>query len=189
MNELHHIKTSLESNPEVTIVDVIEVMYLPNTSQRVVQTVDYIVVPKQGLYTANELQEFMRRLVPDLKPYMKDEFRPYEKFFELGKLCFEEKFGEEQVTRICTITDEPLADKIGFVEGKRTIEETRDYLRRIWVKPFPDERLAKRLGPYVHECSRLGYDVIKEHLKEQQPTPSVSPRKKRIASLVGWLRQ
>lgn len=146
--KLAKVKRALNSNNDVVIVNVEEKIHLPERDGFWSHTVDFWVAPKKGLYTADELQNFMIKLIPDLEPSSKDDFRedPYRITF--GKLYFDEKIGEERVTtkRVITLTDEKLFDLAGgFPDGKKTIEtnEVFDYKRRIWVRLYPNEKFAR----------------------------------------------
>ena len=168
MSKLSIVKQSLETNPEVVIAKVFENNYLPGRNGYWSHTMDFWVAPKNGLYTAEELQEFMMGLVPEgLEPTSKDDFRKYDKKSDLslGKLYFDEDIGQEKVTRICTLTDEDLLNVSGFVDGQRTIEESRPYQRRTWVRPFPNEALVEDLLE-----GKLGskYSIRPEELKRYQ---------------------
>ena len=141
MSKLSIVRQALETNPEVIIVDSQERNYLPDRSGFFCHTMDYWVAPKDGLYTAEELQDFMMSLVPEgLQPTCKDDFRQYDKNsdLEFGKLYFDEKVGEERkiTKRILTLTDEELFNVAGFVNGEQTIDNDviQEYTRRTWVK-------------------------------------------------------
>jgi len=168
MSKLSIIRKSLEEDPEVVIAKVFERNYLPGRIGYWSHTMDFWVAPKNGLYTAGELQEFMLSLVPKgLGPTLIDNFSQHgeKSVLDFGKLYFDEQIGEEKVTRTCTLTDKELLNVSGFVDGKTTIEETQPYVRRIWVKPFPDEafvRYALEERRRVMEGERGG-DISLEH--------------------------
>lgn len=169
MSKLTIVRQSLETNPEVVIAKVFENNYLPRRNGYWSHTMDFCVAPKNGLYTAEELQEFMMSLVPKgLQPTCRDDFRQYDENSDLslGKLYFDEDIGQEKVTRICTLTDEELLNVSGFVNGQRTIEESRPYQRRTWVSPFPSKALVYDLleGKLSSE-----YSVRPEELRRYQP--------------------
>ncbi len=182
MSKLTIVRQSLETNPEVVMVHIGGTTDLPDRNGFCLPSlachhVYYWVAPKNGLYTADELQTFMMGLVPGLIPTKKDDFR-YDKNsdLEFGKLYFDEKVGEERIItkRTITLTDEELlsadvTDKelikehmretFGFVDGKRTIDAdvTKEYMRRILVSPFPNEAFARdvlneKLGLLCRYC-------------------------------------
>ena len=65
MSKLSVVRKSLKENQEVIIVQVITHNYLPGMDERLSHTVDFWVAPRNGLYTVDELQAFMMRLVPE----------------------------------------------------------------------------------------------------------------------------
>lgn len=173
MSKLSIVRQALETNPEVIIVDSQERNYLPERSGFFCHTLDYWVAPKNGLYTAEELQGFMMGLVPNLKPTQQDDFRQYDKNSDLafGKLYFDEKVGEgRRITkRILTLTDEELLNVAGFVNGEQTIDKdvTEEYTRRTWVRPFPNEAFARDVLDGKLEFSE--YQARPSDLKRYQP--------------------
>ena len=173
MSKLKIVRQALETNPDVVLVNADERNYLPGRSGFFCHTVDYWVAPKNGLYTADELQAFMMELVPNLEPTCKDDFRQYSKNGDLGfgKLYFDEKVGQgRRITkRILTLTDEELLNVAGFVDGKQTIDKdvTEEYTRRIWVKPFPNEAFARDILDGKLKYSE--YSARSTDLKRYQP--------------------
>jgi hypothetical protein len=154
MSILKTIRQSLEENPKVVVVKVLETNYLPHKDPYGwAHTVDFMVAPRgRGIYTAEELQEFMMSLVPEgLQPTSKDNFFQYSSgSLEFGKLYFDEVIGKEKI--IGTLFDEELSNVNGFVNGQITIEEP--YKRRIWIRPFPSEAYVRDLPkgkPGVYE--------------------------------------
>jgi len=145
MSKLTLIRHTLEKNPNVTIVHVDEKNYLPERYMRFSHTVDFWIAPKTGLYTADELQDFMMELVPEgLKPTTVNNFRQYNGDLSFGRLYFDEKIGEERTItkKILTLSDEELLNVAGFVDGKRAsidTEVTEEYRRSTSVRPFPNE--------------------------------------------------
>ena len=142
MSKLSIVRQSLEANPNVVIVKVDDQKYFPNADGFWSHKVDYIVAPRRGLYTADELQPFMMSLVPDgLAHSSVNHFSQYPKKLIFGTLYFDEKVGEEE--RILTLTDEELfdADIEGFTDGKITVKQ--DLQRRTWVRPYPNEAFAR----------------------------------------------
>ena len=145
MSKLTIVRQALETNPDVTIVNVDERDEYGYFSHMV----DFWVAPRNGLYTSDELQVFMMRLVPDLEPTLKDNFIQYSdalKTLRIGKLYFDEKVDEDKVAGISTSTDERLLNVfefVRFVNGERTIVEAGDYSRRTLVRPFPNEAYTR----------------------------------------------
>jgi hypothetical protein len=167
MTKLEIVRHALETNPKVVILSMHEENYLPNRHGYWSHTLDYWAAPKKGIYTAKKLQDFMTGLIPGLQPTCADEFRQSSQSLEFGKLYFDEQIGSEQITRICTLTDPLMFHSQGFEEGKRTIIENQEYMRRTWVRLFPDQEIAKDIleGKLDGE-----YHISMAHLKEYQPS-------------------
>ena len=157
MSKLTVVRQSLEANPDVVIVHVDDQKYFPNKDGYWSQKVDYIVAPRRRLYTADELQEFMMGLVPDLQPTSVDSFRQYGNTLRFGLLYFDEKVGEEE--RVLTLTAEDLlnSNTSDFVNGKRT--STEDLLRRTWVRPYPNKAFARDVIEGILRFKRYATDL------------------------------
>lgn len=122
-----YIKDALEKNPSVILVDVIERKGEPFyglgvNSWNQIDDINIYVAPKNGLYTAEELNQL--ELIPDLEPSQKENFKQNRNGLVFGSLLF-----EEQVHSLY-----------------------ENHLRRILVRVYPDEAiikdiLEKRLPP------------------------------------------
>jgi len=140
-------------NPDVVIARIFEnTNYLRNISSGVVSNhawhhiVDFLVTPREGIYTASSLQTFMDNLLPKkiLVDY-KSNFYTDEGYLHFGMLRFHENFGQEKITRVCTLSDEELFNNFGFVDGQQIIEKSSYYIRDIYVRPFPCESYVKKI--------------------------------------------
>ncbi len=192
MSKLTIVRKSLETNPKIIVVHISETIDLPGRNGFCLPSdsrhyVNYWIAPKNGLYTADELQTFMMGLVPGLTPTEKEDFIQYDKNSDLkfGRLYFAEKIGEERriTKRIITLTDEmfcvDVIDKdlikehmrecFGLVDGKRTIDEevTKEYMRGIWVSPFPNEAFARDV--LNEKLEGYPYQVKPGDLRRYQP--------------------
>lgn len=180
MSKLTIIRQSLETNPEVVIVSVSEMRNF-DSPYSFNNAIDFMVAPKKGLYTIDELQAFMIELIPKgLEPTNKEDFYK-DNFFKddrkneinLGRLYFDEDLGQEKITRICTLTDEELLKDerllkwYKFVNGQRTIEETIPYQRRTVVKLFPSVDFVKDI--LEERLLYSEYHVTQEEFKRYQP--------------------
>ncbi len=123
MSKLAVVRQSLERTPGATLVGARE----RHHSSCWDHTVDFLVAPTKGLYTAEKLQAFMMGLIPEgLAPTCKDDFyrsgkeSSLNRYLHFGRLYFDECIGLE---------GEPLA------AGRNN--------RRIWVSPFPSESYAR----------------------------------------------
>lgn len=177
MSKLTIVRQALETNPDVTIVNVDEKNYLPERQGSFSHIVDFCVVPKCGLYRADELQAFMIGLVPNLEPTVKNDFYRYSDIQDFGKyaynlvfgeLYFDEMIGEERIDtkRILTLTDEELLNVSGFVDGKRTIDVTEKLLllRRTLVRPYPNEAIARDiLDGKLYSFERISIDDLERY--------------------------
>jgi|SRR3989344_6426080 len=164
MSKLTVVRNSLEANPDVVIVRVNDIKYFPNRDGFWSQKVDYIVAPRKGLYTPDELQSFMMSLVPDgLVPTSVDSFQEYGNTLRFGVLYFDEKVGKEE--RTLTLTDDELlnANIPHFGNGKKI---TEDLLRRTWVRPYPNEAFARDVVDGRLEFKR--YETNSETLQKYE---------------------
>ena len=156
MNKLRTVREYLKTNPDVIIVKDFESNFLEKNSYCCKYgdyNVDLYVAPKNGLYTAEELQEFMMGLIPDgLMPTHKRDFslkRPditSTRYLQHGYLYFDEEIGKEReiVQRDQIITHEDLINSEGFFDGKRKIynDLSKTLMLRTAVKPFVNEAYA-----------------------------------------------
>src|SRR3989338_5218548 len=102
-SKLEVVVNSLKSNPKVVITDRRDDTYLNRNYLRTphiepksyAHVIGFIVSPKHGLYTVNELQVFMDDLVPAFDPFKKEDFKK-DGLLGLGKLyCGKLLFSEE----------------------------------------------------------------------------------------------
>ncbi len=152
MSQLKVIKEALESNPEVITIKVNELLntlhIFDSIVSSIVHMVNYIVAPKRGLYTANELQRFMMELVPGIEPIHTNKFVQYSDRLEFGGLSFEEIIIEEQkrVKRIFTLKDKDIV--LGdFVNGQKIVswDGLENFKRMIYLTPYPNETIANEI--------------------------------------------
>ena len=130
------------------------------------------VAPRTGLYTAKELQEFIGGLISHIpgKIYASGKFQEPENptlgysdfgfslknqnigYLHLGYVQYTEIVGSEQrtveVKRIINIAVNDLVDNSGLINNPRVERKTQetfqqDYLRRIWISPFPNREIAE----------------------------------------------
>lgn len=155
MDKLTTVRDALEANPDIVIVDVRDYNYIPERDGYWSHTVDFIVAPKKGIYSADKLQELMITLVPALNPTTTDKFRQWDWEMAFGKLYFDEEVGTEEIAinRKITLTDEKLFSMEGFQNGQRTIEvhKKEPLRRRTWVRLYPNVEIALLALKGIHE--------------------------------------
>lgn len=152
------VKKALEENPQVIIVDLKLESSFPRRIGYVTQTANFSIAPSMGLYTANELQEFMQGLIPGLKPYAQGDFFQADEIKELhfGYVGFEEKIGEERIESTHVMTDPEFTQTFDYGKGLENVygldeegilvrRKVIDHLRRTWVNLYPNEQFAKDL--------------------------------------------
>ncbi len=140
MTSLSVVRSALEGNADIVIIDIAERNYLPETASWC-HTVDFFIAPKVGVYDAERLQDLMLSLVPGLTPTTKDDFCNFKDTLHFGKLYFDEVIGQEY--REMTISDEDLKNTNGLVGG-HLIFDKKDLKRRVWVRLYPDVEIATR---------------------------------------------
>ena len=185
--KLAAVRSALRENPNVVLVGTRTENYLPGREGYFSHTVDFYAAPKVGIYSADELQKFMMHLLPGVEPTCKDNFGESGSELRFGKLYFDEKIGEERITRICTITDRELLGTIEIVEGQVingyvpkidlktgqvTLTSTQDYTRRTWVRIYPNEQLARDVFEgkidaehYIYSTDLRSYQRIPTQLR------------------------
>ena len=171
MSKLTVIKQALESNPKTLLVGITPVDYLsigggsyyPKTRGSAWDEFDewiksqiyrIVVAPKNGLYTAQELQAFMVGLVPNLEPRYKRDFQESKDGLELGYLFYQEEIAKERrfVRREITLTDKET-QVYNFKNNRwigapphwpiKRIDEI-SHIREIDLRPYPNEDFARR---------------------------------------------
>lgn len=158
-NTLELIKRSLENNPNVIIAGEKYETHLGMGKfyeghfdfesfdffkKRPAYIAEFFVAPKNGLYTSKEMQAFMMSLIPEGLPFAKKkDFASLYNEIRSGYLVFKESIGTETITRNCSLIDQELFNIPGFTNGKRTIEETTNYVRSTYIRPFFNEQIAE----------------------------------------------
>ncbi|MEK6809781.1 MAG: hypothetical protein AABY40_03840 [Nanoarchaeota archaeon] len=181
---LNIIENQLETNLNVTIIRKEEelnfqrqiTLSAPKPLKQDSHRVWYHIAPTIGLYTADELDIFMKMLVPNLKP---DHYlSPYE---DKSKLAiqwqyFTENIGIEKITvaEELELFDIEMASEgsiMGLEDGKRKTVNTYELIhqRKIFIKTYPDAVLAKdmlegKFGANKDSGTRYQRDIPKEAL-------------------------
>lgn len=182
---LNIIEKQLETNPEVIIVRKEEelknferyiALSAPKPLTQDSHLVWYHIAPTKGLYTAGELDVFMKLLVPHLKPDF--HLRPYEneKKLVIRWDYFTENIGIEKITiteelELLDIEMTSNGNVKGLENGKKKTVSTYEltHQRKIFLKTYPDAVLAKdmlegKLGTLKDLDTRYLQDIPKEVL-------------------------
>lgn len=146
---------ALKGNRDVVIAGVIHNNYFPEKYEyRFSHEYDIIVAPKtgllkRGLYTQKELDDFVSKLTPDLKPDRKVKEEPRRLFQYLGHpttVSYDHLVPvyNEPISRVKTTT----TDAIEIIEGtepraKTLVKEDAEEIKRdVRIRAFPDSKLA-----------------------------------------------
>ncbi len=178
------IERQLETNPNVTIVSKEEelkferyiALSAPKPLTQDSHQVWYHVAPTNGLYTAGELDIFMKMLVPHLKP--DDHSSPYEdeKRLTIRWDCFTEDIAIEKIIvaeelELLDIEMVGNGSVKGLENGKKKTVNTYEltHQRKIFLKTYPDAALAKdmiegRFGTDKDFGTKYKQDIPKEML-------------------------
>lgn len=142
-SKYEQILKRFQRNSDVVIVADQQDNFLPNGGF-FYHFVYLYIAPKNGIYTAEKLQEFMLSLAPELRPDVANNFIDYNDEIERGRLFFDENIGTEHIHREIILTDKSMFSSNGLVNGKASIKETKQIVRRVIVEIFPDCLLAKK---------------------------------------------
>ena len=146
------------------MVGVKEQDYFPNKEPfgKWSHTVDFYVATRDALYSPEKLQDFMMNLVPKgLTPFPIDEFMELDGGLFLGKLYFDENI--------------PNLELKDILKKRIKIGGNPFYKRRIWVRPFPNERLARDVSESKtlyqsritrEELKRYNLDIFDDSLEK-----------------------
>lgn len=157
MSKLSIIRKTLE---EKAIIAHVEEENIPlNLCMCWPHRVDFYVAPKEAIYKADALNQFLDSLFPDIQPDYKTYFKQAKEALFTGALCFDEKIGYS-VTRIekdIIITDEELVKAVEKEKMHLFNVDARDYMRRILVLPYPNKEIAEEV--LNHHLSRWKLDM------------------------------
>lgn len=120
-----------------------------------IHCIDYGVVPKKPLFNVDELNAFMKSLVP-IEPDFLSDFSQDKYRMQFGCLCFDEKVGREydMMQKAIIIEDEGLKQMPDFkrYETVKSGGACRELMRRISVSVYP--------------CGEIMHDLFHEHSGE-----------------------
>lgn len=146
VEKMQVVVDSLRANPDVVVVGGHESTYLstgewPNPNGYWSRTLDIFTHPKDPIYKADELNEFMFSLVPELEPTCSDRFRGGERrdrTLELGKLYYDEKIGTAALSATVQLNEGLSVVRSGILAPEWSSDRTLDLKQRTWVRVFPD---------------------------------------------------
>jgi len=162
MSKLSQVRKALQEDVRITVVNERKRDFSLKPDGASNDTVSIFVAPREGIYSAEELQQLMVSLVPGLERIMKDDFRDLHDRIEFGVLYFDEVIGQETVRRNIHFNadylseNQHLTDKVG-----RTVQ-TLHLIRRTWVRLFPDEHFAASAFEGQNVCGISKKDLRKK---------------------------
>ena len=137
---------SLRANPDIVVVGGHESNYLqtgqwPNPNGYWSRTLDILTHPVVPIYNADELNEFMFGLVPELKPTCYDRFRGgsrKDRELELGKLYYDEIIGTAALSATIKLKAGLSIVEAGEFASEWSASRTLDLRQRTLVRVYPD---------------------------------------------------
>lgn len=144
VEKMQVVVDSLRTNPDIVVAGGFERNYLqtgewPNPNGYWSRTLDIYTHPKKPIYDAEELNDFMFGLVPELEPTCSDRFRGYDRELELGKLYYDESIGKAALTATVELKEGLSIVRAGVLTPEWEANRTLDLKQRTWVRVFPDE--------------------------------------------------
>lgn len=170
VEKMQIVVDSLRSNPDVVVAGGHEANYLssgvwPNPSGYWSRTLDIFTHPVKPIYRADELNDFMFGLVPELEPTTSDKF--YDGAFGngelgLGKLYYDEVIGTAALSATVQLNEDISIVRNRILDPVWRSSRSLDLQQRTWVRVFPDAgHLADAaIGRNLHTIRRreLGAD-------------------------------
>lgn len=137
---------SLRANPEIVIVGGYERNYLktvewPTPNGFWSRTLDIYTYPVRPTYDADELNEFMLGLVPELEPTRSDRFHGGDRRddnLSLGVLYYDESIGTAALSATVQLNTGMSVVTADTLAPEWTTSRTLDLSQRTWVRVFPD---------------------------------------------------
>lgn len=165
MTKLEKVRKALEANPNIVIARVNDhYVFGGPLVDGFDQNVWFSVAPKKGtLCTAEELQEAMMSLVPDVKVSMVRNCYETEYSSELwfGDLFFYEEIGLRRIETV--ITDEELLSR----HGENGLVKEEKMQRRISIRLYPNIMVAlnDNCGQYIKKSELPIMDRLWSNVK------------------------
>lgn len=135
---------SLYSNPDLVVVGGFEEINLqtgerPSPHEEWSHLLDIYTHPKMPIYDAEDLNDLMFGLVPNLKPDNSRSFAEYKLGLDLGYTYYDEIIGKVALGATVAIDEDNSLVRSGFLGAKWHDSNTRDLRRRTLVRLFPDQ--------------------------------------------------
>lgn len=118
--------------------------------------IKYYVAPKEGIYDADELQDFMNNLLPYITESHKNNFKEIKESLSIGQLYFDEEVYEGKIRSIINVfPDKKLAgEAFQFEQSIKSVfdidevvesyitnaEGFKEYIKRIKVKRIKEKK-------------------------------------------------
>ncbi|MCX6814943.1 MAG: hypothetical protein NTY20_04830 [Candidatus Aenigmarchaeota archaeon] len=145
----------------------------------------YGLAPKNPIYSADGLNEFMMGLIP-LEPDEKEYFKWYcyripllgirfHHMLKGGWVEFSDKIAEEKTIEKTNVTDSELLKSMhGRAQESEIVAETRDIFRKTVIEQYPDERIARDImeGKIDYPFTLKNLKGYKQLSEGRSPEPS-----------------
>lgn len=180
VEKMQVVVDSLRSNPDVVVVGGFERNYLqtgewPHPSGGWSRTLDIYTHPKKPIYDADDLNDFMFGLVPELEPTCSDRFLGGKRELELGKLYYDESIGKVTLNATVELKEGLSVVQAGVLAPEWRVAQTKDLNQRTWVRVFPDEGhlldAAEGINEYRIPRNMLGRSAGGRVVAELYETP------------------
>src|SRR3989344_302279 len=144
VEKMQIVVDSLRANPDVVVVGGHESNHLstgewPSPSGYWSRTLDIFTHPKDPIYKADELNDFMFSLVPELEPSCSDPFFGGERRngnLQLGKLYYDESIGTAALSATVRLKEGLSAVRSGLLTPEWSSDRTLNLEQRTWVRVF-----------------------------------------------------
>lgn len=172
MSKLRYISKSLYEREDIRVLShLVPKDVLSNTTRA--YNVFLEIAPRDGLYTAEELQRFMMGLVsPNMKPQHTRNFSVEGGILYMGSLEFHEKIGtiEKHTTEVLTSTDNELREYYGFL-GQKVFErkDKGNFWRHTTLNIFPSEEVWRDIEDKKLKVASLNGISLKALKKYTNP--------------------
>lgn len=168
VEKMQVVVDALRNNPDVVVAGGFERNYLelgewPRPDGFWSRTLDIYTHPKEPIYNAGELNDFMHSLVPELEPTQFDSFRDWDSELALGKLYYDDYIGTAALSATVQLKEGFGMLRSGIVPPQWQVKRTLDLRQRTWVRVFPDEGhlldAAENRNEYRIPRSEIGRSV------------------------------